>query len=57
MWYVDKGLADVVSEEPNFVVRLNFQPNGVTEKGQEEFDIDNEYYATDRKNACVVCGN
>lgn len=56
MWYIEKGLADLVSSEP-FTVKLNFQPNGLIEKGQEEFEIDNEYYATDRKNCCVMCGN
>jgi hypothetical protein len=56
MWYIEKGLADLISHEP-FTVKLNFQPNGLVEKGQEEFEIDNEYYATDRKNCCVICGN
>ncbi|XP_043266269.1 exonuclease 3'-5' domain-containing protein 2 [Colletes gigas] len=48
-WYINKGLGDVISEEP-FTVRLKFEPSGraVGEVGQ--------YYTQVKINRCVVCG-
>ncbi|XP_069190762.1 exonuclease 3'-5' domain-containing protein 2-like [Procambarus clarkii] len=50
-WYVEKGLGDLVSEEP-LVVRLKFEPAG---RPQTEKD-DGMFYLQKRKNICVVCG-
>lgn len=49
MWYVNKGLGEIVKEEP-FTVRLNFEPAGraVGQTGK--------YYQTAKDNQCVVCG-
>lgn len=49
LWYVDKGLAEVVGGEP-LTVRLRFEPAGrsVGEVGR--------YYAQPKANRCVVCG-
>ncbi|XP_059049171.1 exonuclease 3'-5' domain-containing protein 2 [Achroia grisella] len=50
LWYVQKQLADVVTEEP-LTVRLRFEPAGrsVGEVGR--------YYQLTKENKCVVCGN
>ncbi|XP_026763911.2 exonuclease 3'-5' domain-containing protein 2 [Galleria mellonella] len=50
LWYVEKQLADVVTEEP-LTVRLRFEPAGrsVGEVGR--------YYQLTKENKCVVCGN
>jgi exonuclease 3'-5' domain-containing protein 2 len=49
-WYVKKGLATVIENEPVYTVRLNFEPSGraVADVG--------EYYCTEKENRCVVCG-
>jgi len=50
-WYVDKGLADVVSKEgEQLKVRLRFEPAG------RPID-DGIYYAQEKENKCVVCGS
>ena len=54
-WYVSKGLATIEKEEP-FTVRLNFEPSGKS-MGTEEAWVDDTYYATDRENKCVCCGD
>ncbi|CAK1548737.1 unnamed protein product [Leptosia nina] len=48
-WYVEKELADVITEEP-LTVRLRFEPAGrsVGEVGK--------YYQLTKQNVCVVCG-
>ncbi|CAL4069078.1 unnamed protein product, partial [Meganyctiphanes norvegica] len=51
LWYVEKGLGTLVSEEP-IVVRLNFEPAG---RPQAERD-DGKFYLQERHNVCVVCG-
>ncbi|KAJ8735084.1 hypothetical protein PYW08_014334 [Mythimna loreyi] len=50
MWFVNKGLADVLTEEP-LSVRLRFEPAGraVGEAGR--------YYTLEKENKCVVCGD
>lgn len=50
MWYVNKELGEIVSENP-FTVRLNFEPAGraVGETGK--------YYKMAKENKCVVCGH
>jgi hypothetical protein len=53
-WYISKGLATLVSEEP-YTVKLNFEPSGRSMEGEEAW-VDDQYYATDRENKCVVCG-
>ncbi|KAG0727407.1 Exonuclease 3'-5' domain-containing protein 2 [Chionoecetes opilio] len=50
-WYVTKGLAHIVSEEP-LIVRLNFEPTGRPQAERE----DGEFYLKVRLNVCVVCG-
>eukprot|EP00826_Nyctotherus_ovalis_P016659 TRINITY_DN14833_c0_g3_i3.p1 TRINITY_DN14833_c0_g3~~TRINITY_DN14833_c0_g3_i3.p1 ORF type:complete len:731 (+),score=136.37 TRINITY_DN14833_c0_g3_i3:3-2195(+) len=53
-WYVSKGLAEIISEEP-LTARLLFVPNG--RKGRTEQEINNDLYYTEEKKAiCVVCG-
>jgi hypothetical protein len=47
-WYLDRGLAQVVSEEP-YTVQLNFQTNGDGKKNDP-------FYLQERRNICVVCG-
>eukprot|EP00095_Tigriopus_kingsejongensis_P011431 maker-scaffold222_size251774-snap-gene-0.18 protein:Tk11431 transcript:maker-scaffold222_size251774-snap-gene-0.18-mRNA-1 annotation:"exonuclease 3 -5 domain-containing protein 2-like isoform x2" len=49
-WYVKKGLATQISEEP-FTVQLLFEPSGRPE-GEA-----GEYYLTTKENVCVVCGD
>lgn len=47
-WYLSRGLADKVGEDP-FTVRLKFPAKG-------HGDQDNEYMLSERVNRCVVCG-
>ncbi|EDS34334.1 3'-5' exonuclease [Culex quinquefasciatus] len=49
-WYVIKELADIVSDQPTYTIRLRFEPKGraVGEVGK--------YYQTPKENKCVVCG-
>jgi len=47
-WYLDRGLADLVSETPP-AIKFNFKPKG----GGHVGDL---YYLTEKKNKCVVCG-
>lgn len=48
-WYLERGLAVVVSEEP-FTIRLNFEPAG---RGH----ADDIFYLGSKENKCVVCGS
>ena len=55
-WYVDKGLADIVCEEP-FQIKLNFEPSNMQRNRENnEEDKDDEFYISNRENICVVCG-
>ncbi|XP_029806118.1 exonuclease 3'-5' domain-containing protein 2 isoform X2 [Suricata suricatta] len=47
-WYLDKGIGELVSEEP-FVVKLQFEPAGRPESP-------GDYYLMVKENVCVVCG-
>lgn len=47
-WYLDKGIGELVSENP-FIVRLLFEPSGRPDSQQD-------YYLTAKENLCVVCG-
>ncbi|XP_072545556.1 exonuclease 3'-5' domain-containing protein 2 isoform X2 [Salminus brasiliensis] len=47
-WYLDKGIGELISEEP-FIVRLLFEPSGRP-------DSQKDYYLTAKENLCVVCG-
>ena len=47
-WYLSRGLAKVLSEEP-LVIQLNFEPGGNGES-------DDAYQLADKDNHCVVCG-
>ncbi|XP_049562862.1 exonuclease 3'-5' domain-containing protein 2 isoform X2 [Orcinus orca] len=47
-WYLDKGIGELVSEEP-FVVKLQFEPAGRPESP-------GDYYLMVKENLCVVCG-
>ncbi|KAK3538212.1 hypothetical protein QTP70_033110, partial [Hemibagrus guttatus] len=47
-WYLDKGIGELVSEEP-FIVRLLFEPSGRP-------DSQEDYYLKAKENLCVVCG-
>lgn len=48
MWYIGKEIGELICEEP-LTVRLLFEPAGVP-------GPDREYYQTEKKNICVVCG-
>ncbi|GFR45631.1 hypothetical protein Agub_g7039 [Astrephomene gubernaculifera] len=48
-WYVERGLAHVVSEHPT-TIQLVFEPRG---RGH----ADDEYYLSDKENRCCVCGS
>ncbi|XP_003472425.1 exonuclease 3'-5' domain-containing protein 2 [Cavia porcellus] len=47
-WYLDKGIGELVSEDP-FVVKLQFEPAGRPESP-------GDYYLMVKENVCVVCG-
>lgn len=48
-WYIEKGLADKVNDDP-FTVQLRFEPAGrPTSK--------DDYYLQEKENVCVVCGS
>lgn len=51
LWYVEKGKAKVVSEDP-LVIRLNFEPSGRPLADRD----DSRFYLQERLNNCVVCG-
>ncbi|KAL4461931.1 hypothetical protein ABPG74_000776 [Tetrahymena malaccensis] len=57
-WYLNKGLATLVSSEPYTVIKLNFQPNGKNhEELEQEIHLnENQFYASKRETVCVVCG-
>lgn len=48
MWYLERGLAVFVSEDPP-VIRLTFQPKGPGHSGDP-------YFLQEFQNRCVVCG-
>nr|XP_022336092.1 exonuclease 3'-5' domain-containing protein 2-like [Crassostrea virginica] len=48
-WYIDKGLAEKVSDDP-LTVMLNFEPGGRPESEED-------YYLQQKENVCVVCGS
>jgi len=48
-WYVERGLAKVVSLDPH-TIQLLFEPNGLG-------NYNDEYYLAEKDNACVVCGS
>jgi cation-transporting P-type ATPase D len=52
-WYVERGIADVVSEGP-LTIKLKFEPNS---RGLSELNIDKASYLKDKQNECVVCGS
>eukprot|EP00118_Oscarella_pearsei_P014632 m.126462 g.126462 ORF g.126462 m.126462 type:complete len:270 (+) comp37899_c0_seq2:1002-1811(+) len=47
-WYLDRKLADIVTQEP-LTVRLKFEPSGKPDESKR-------YYLTEKSNVCVVCG-
>ncbi|XP_058455385.1 exonuclease 3'-5' domain-containing protein 2 [Malaya genurostris] len=49
-WYVMKDLAEIVTNQPTYTIRLKFEPKGraVGEVGR--------YYQSAKENRCVVCG-
>ncbi|KFO24205.1 Exonuclease 3'-5' domain-containing protein 2 [Fukomys damarensis] len=47
-WYLDKGIGELVSEDP-FVVKLQFEPAGRPESP-------GDYYLMVKENVCAVCG-
>ncbi|KAB7507346.1 Exonuclease 3'-5' domain-containing protein 2 [Armadillidium nasatum] len=51
LWYVEKGLGDLVSKEP-LVIKLRFEP--ARRYSREGFD--GQFYLQQRCNSCVVCG-
>ncbi|KAB7496811.1 Exonuclease 3'-5' domain-containing protein 2 [Armadillidium nasatum] len=51
LWYVEKGLGDLISEEP-LVVKLRFEPAGRPNRE----GLDGQFYLQERLNNCVVCG-
>ncbi|XP_047489596.1 exonuclease 3'-5' domain-containing protein 2-like isoform X1 [Penaeus chinensis] len=52
LWYVEKGKAKVVSEDP-LIIQLNFEPSG---RPLADRDDDGRFYLQERLNVCVVCG-
>lgn len=48
MWYIGRGLGELVCEEP-MSVRLLFEPAGIP-------GPDREYYLQNKENKCTVCG-
>ncbi|KAK3095681.1 hypothetical protein FSP39_017541 [Pinctada imbricata] len=48
-WYISKGLADKVSDDP-LTVKLRFEPAGRPE-------AEDDYYLHEKENVCVVCGS
>ncbi|KXZ48660.1 hypothetical protein GPECTOR_26g563 [Gonium pectorale] len=48
-WYLERGLADVVAENPT-TIQLRFEPRG---RGH----ADDAYYLSDKENRCCVCGS
>ena len=62
-WYLDKGLANILSQEDNetFTIKLNFEPNTRGRDVTLPFEPPpliyyNEFYVQERANVCVVCG-
>lgn len=53
LWYVDKGIADLVSneEEGTTILKLRFEPKNRSNRGEKGV-----YVRSDKKNECVVCG-
>ncbi|XP_055604403.1 exonuclease 3'-5' domain-containing protein 2-like [Uranotaenia lowii] len=49
-WYVRKELAEIVPDQPNYTIRLKFEP-----KGRSVGDV-GQYYQMAKENRCVVCG-
>jgi hypothetical protein len=47
-WYVERGLAKVVSSDPH-TIQLLFEPNGLG-------NYNDDYYLAEKENVCVVCG-
>lgn len=47
-WYIEKGLADKVNDDP-FTVQLRFEPAGRPASKDD-------YYLQEKENICVVCG-
>ena len=48
LWYVDKGLGQIIAHQPTLTVRINFEPAGRPKSGN--------YYLSAKDNICVVCG-
>lgn len=48
-WYIERGLAEIVSFKP-YTIQLLFQPNGL---GNHQ----DAYYLAEKENICVVCGD
>ena len=48
-WYVSRGLAEIVEQEPNITIQLNFEPKGMGNAGEP-------FYMQEKENRCVVCG-
>ncbi|XP_065094912.1 exonuclease 3'-5' domain-containing protein 2 [Ochlerotatus camptorhynchus] len=49
-WYVIKELAEIVTDQPTYTIRLKFEP-----KGRAVGDV-GKYYQIAKENKCVVCG-
>eukprot|EP01006_Ploeotia_vitrea_P009597 TRINITY_DN22_c0_g1_i1.p1 TRINITY_DN22_c0_g1~~TRINITY_DN22_c0_g1_i1.p1 ORF type:complete len:650 (-),score=22.26 TRINITY_DN22_c0_g1_i1:133-2013(-) len=49
-WYLSKGLAEIIEEEPRLVIRLNFQPQ--VQRGEAGL----EFRTGDHQDICVICG-
>ncbi|EAT35135.1 AAEL012690-PA [Aedes aegypti] len=49
-WYVIKELAEIVTDQPTYTIRLKFEP-----KGRAVGDV-GKYYQMAKENKCVVCG-
>ena len=54
-WYIDRGLAELVSEEPP-TIQLNFEPRDRGAMDEKYRDEDREYLLGSKQNMCVVCG-
>lgn len=49
-WYLSRGLAFVIEQNPYLSIQLNFEPKGKGYSGEP-------FYMQDKENHCVVCGS
>lgn len=50
IWYLQNGLAELVSQEPYWEIKLSFYPS------DEMTDVEDPYLTSAKESKCVVCG-